>query len=66
MMYGIMGILARLSMMENKYLPYNLNAGLLIAEFSKCIVTFILLIYFQGIWKAIINKTVPFNQWFLF
>eukprot|EP01084_Bolivina_argentea_P267201 453522_1 len=66
-MYGVLGTIVRLSMEGEDKVPYNSNAALVIAEFGKFIVTFILLFYLQGVSGGITSiRSVPLKEWFLF
>ena len=66
-MYGIFGILSRLSMLGNNSTPYQSAAAMVVAEFGKFVVSFFLLFHGEGIQQAIRSlKAVPVKEWLLF
>ena len=66
-MYGILGILNRLSMLGKSSTPYQSAAAMEVAEFSKFVVTALLLINEEGVSNSFRSiKMVPFSEWFFF
>ena len=66
-MYGIFGILNRLSMLGKSSTPYQSAAAMEVAECSKFIITALLLINEEGISKSFRSiKMVPISEWFFF
>eukprot|EP01084_Bolivina_argentea_P267204 453530_1 len=63
-MYGIYGILSRLSMLGNKSTPYQSAAAMVVAEFGKFIISALLLFNTQGIKTCIHSlKSISINEW---
>lgn len=66
-MYGIFGIISRLSMLGRKSTPYQSAAAMILAECFKFIASILMLFNAQGIKPAIQSlKNVPYKEWFLF
>ena len=66
-MYGIFGILNRLSMLGKSSTPYQSAAAMEVAECCKFIVTALLLLNEEGISKSLRSiKMVAISEWFFF
>ena len=66
-LYGIFGILNRLSMLGKRSTPYQSAAAVMIAECGKFIISALLLFHTEGIAQAIKSlKYVPATEWLLF
>mmetsp|Transcript_32633 Transcript_32633/g.52928 ORF Transcript_32633/g.52928 Transcript_32633/m.52928 type:complete len:374 (+) Transcript_32633:53-1174(+) len=66
-MYGIFGILSRLSMLGKRSTPYQSAAAMVVAECGKFVVSLVLLLFSEGIQQMIQSiKAVPKQQWLLF
>jgi len=67
LMYGMVGVLTRLSMMEQDPPPFNTNAVLLCTDIAKFAVTISVLLHLHGFSGTVkLTQAIPFKEWFLF
>ena len=67
-MYGIAGVLTKLSMLDRRSIKYNTFAAMVVCEFGKFIISFILLFYLQNDINDTIKsiKSISFTDFILF